>query len=359
MWDASVKHFGLRVTHSGVKTFIVLMGSGKRMAIGHFPVITLSEARSKAKHILAEKTLGRFQPQTITWNAAVEKFLENVEQNNRPRTHKEYRRVLTKYFGFGSTRLVDITRQDINGKLDRLNKTPAMKSRALTYCKTLFNWCIDERGYLEHNPCRMTAKKSPRRKRVLTDDELRQAWTAAGECGTFGMIVRLLMLTGQRRGEIAALQKSFYSHNQQTICLPSELTKNGREHCFPVGQLAQALLNFSEGSCHLLFPARGSKTKPFSGWSKSKKALEKLCPIPHWTLHDLRRTFRTNLSRLGVAPHISERLVNHVSARSEMEETYDLYRFLPEMRAAMELWEKHLQEILGELCAVVPERSAA
>lgn len=346
MWDGSTKHFGLRVYAGGVKSFILLLGSGRRVVIGQYPTITLAQARQKARLMLAEKTLGRFQPQTITWKAALDEFLEYVEANNRPRTHKEYKRALNLYFGFGTTRLVDISRQDINRKLDKLNKVPAMKSRALTYCKTFFNWCIDERGYLDHSPCRMSAKKSPRRKRVLTDDELKQVWIAAGECGAFGTIVRLLMLTGQRRGEIAAIQSKFYSRNQQTLCLPESLTKNGREHTFPLCSTAQSLL----GACtlataSLYFPARGSTNSPFNGWSKSKQALDKLCPIPHWTLHDLRRTFRTNLGKLGVAPHIAERLVNHVSARSEMEETYDLWKYLPEMRAAMEAWEAHVSAV--------------
>jgi integrase len=347
LWDGTVRHFGLRVTPAGTKSFIVLLGSGRRLAIGRYPTITLAQARLKAKTMLAEKILGRFQPQTMTWEAGLKIFLEHIERTRRPRTHKEYKRALNLYFDFGTTRLVDVTREDIGRKLDKLNAVPAMKSRALTYCKTFFNWCVKERGWLLYSPCTMTVKKSKKRKRVLTDDELRQVWIAAGECGTFGIIVRLLMLTGQRRGEIGGLRKSFYSHNEQTICLPEWQTKNGREHTFPIGVLCADILytTTTDSLTAFLFPARGKPMNPFNGWSKSKQALDKLCPIPHWTLHDLRRTFRTNLARLGVAPHIGERLVNHVSARTDMEETYDLWRYMPEMRAAMELWENHLKAI--------------
>jgi integrase len=84
-----------------------------------------------------------------------------------------------------------------------------------------------------------------------------------------------------------------------------------------------------------LFPAKGTrKLSPFNGWSKSKAALDKLANIPHWTLRDLRRTFRTNLGRLKVRPNIAERLVNHISARTEMEEVYDLHSYLPEIAAS-------------------------
>ena len=111
LWDGSTKHFGVRVYAGGQKSFIVLLGSGRRVVIGQYPTITLAQARHKARQILAEKTLGRFQPQTVTWNAALDEFLEYVEANNRARTHKEYSRALKLYFGFGTTRLVDITHQ--------------------------------------------------------------------------------------------------------------------------------------------------------------------------------------------------------------------------------------------------------
>jgi integrase len=163
------------------------------------------------------------------------------------------------------------------------------------------------------------------------------------------------MLTGQRRGEIAALKGSYYSHNQQTICLPSELTKNHREHTLPLGELSRLILTTAtEHTSAFIFSAKGKPDNSFNGWSKSKKALDKLANITPWTLHDLRRTFRTNLGRLKVRPDIAERLVNHISARTEMEETYDLHLYLDEMRDAMERWETFLTNLFeGALCGVV------
>jgi integrase len=159
--------------------------------------------------------------------------------------------------------------------------------------------------------------------------------------------VRLLILMGQRRGETAALQDLYYSDNQQTVTLPADVTKNGREHTFPVGPMAAEILARNvrkERPSSLLFQAVGSDN-PFSGWSKCKAELDKLAPIAPWTLHDLRRTFRTTLGQLKVRPDIAERLVNHVSARTDMEETYDLYTYLPEMREAMEKWEAFVQSV--------------
>jgi integrase len=295
LWDSSVRHFGLRVTPAGAKSFIVLLGSGRRRAIGRYPTITLAQARVKARQILAEKTLGRFQEQTVSWAAALDQFLAFVERKNRSRTHKEYKRALNRYFPFGTTRLAEITRDEIARRLDKLADTPAQQGRALVYCKTFFNWSV-KRGYLDRNPCTMAAMKSPSRSRTLTDDELKRVWVGAEECGQFGIIVKLLILTGQRRGEIAALRKEWICND--TITLPKEITKNAREHMFPIGRTTQFVLVSPNLGNPLIFPARGNPTKPFNGWSKSKVALDKASGVSGWALHDLRRTFATRLADL-------------------------------------------------------------
>jgi integrase len=249
------------------------------------------------------------------------------------------------YFPFGDKKLADITKRDVSDKLARLQDTPSQQKHAAVYLKIFFNWAIAEE-YLEINPLQAFKQgKSKRRKRILNDDELVAVWLAAGEIGgLFGTIVRIILLTGQRRGEIAALLETFFSHNQQTITLPATLTKNHLEHTFPVGPMAVGLItaqikSTERRNSQFLFPSRTSIDRPFNGWSKCKRELDKLAKIPGWTLHDLRRTFRSGLGRLGTRPDIAERLVNHASSRSEMEETYDLYTYLREMREAMQTWE--------------------
>ena len=126
---------------------------------------------------------------------------------------------------------------------------------------------------------------------------------------------------------------------------------------FPIGaSCATELFEILKRPVHAsgyIFSAKTNTGAPFSAWSKNKKALDQLANIPPWTLHDLRRTFRTNLGRLKVRPDIAERLVNHISARTEMEETYDLHLYLEEMRDAMEKWETFLTNLFaGALCGV-------
>ena len=382
LWDGSLKHFGLRVSQGGAKSFIVLLGSGRRQAIGRWPTISLAQARTKAKTILAERTLGRHQPQSISWKDARDNYLAAVKEKNRETTAYEYERILDKHFRFGAARLSSITKSEIVAKVDKC-KTASMRKHALVAIKIFFKWA-QRRGYLEQNPTEsLVHNKQPKRARVLSDEELCKIWRVCehrsdvaqlaqqrpytspdvGSSPTirtlpesYCIIVKLLILTGQRRGEIAALNAVYYSHNQQTICLPSEITKNHLEHTFPISSTTSNIFNTlgitdpSQPKSRLLFPAsRKKSTRPFSGWSKSKKALDQASGVTGWTLHDLRRTYRSNLGRLGVSPHIAERIVNHVSSQSDMQIVYDRYTYMPEMRQAVEKYDEWFTALIQNI----------
>jgi integrase len=357
IWDTNLAAFGCRVSQGGSKTFII---NHKKtfLTIGRYPIISLSEARTEAKRMMAEFTLGKIRPQSITYEQAVKLFLQEKGERRKARTVADHKRHLNK-LGF-KCQMADVTHQDLERKLKRLR--PSEFNHRLSCAKTFFKWAQDKR-YITDNPTvGLTPHKRPKRKRTLTDDELRAVWLATDQLtGHFKEIVRLLILMGQRRGETAALRDTYYGDNAQILCLPAEITKNGREHAFPVGPMAACALRAmaaeilarnirKERPSSLLFQAVGSDS-PFSGWSKCKAELDKLAPIAPWTLHDLRRTFRTTLGRLKVRPDIAERLVNHISARTEMEETYDLYTYLPEMREAMEMWETFVRRVCIDIPA--------
>lgn len=349
LWDGSQKHFGLRVSRGGAKSFIVLLGSGRRQTIGRFPTITLAEARSKAKRILAERTLGRHQASHVSWQAAVQKFIETCEAKNRARTHTEYARILRSYFPFSATRLSEITKQDIARNLEKLNSIPSQKGHALTVCKIFFRWALTQ-GFVELDPSagfkRLRQKKATR---ILDTDELRKVWAAATEQGhPHGTLVQLLILTGQRRGEIANLRWSWINQKERLIVLPGWAVKNGKDHTFPYGEFVASILEGipRSGTTDLLFPARVSQERPISGFSKYKQEMND--DVERWTLHSLRRLYRTTHAKIGTPPHIAERLINHASAvASDVEIIYDVWTYMPEMRAAIALWEERLALLLA------------
>ena len=182
--------------------------------------------------------------------------------------------------------------------------------RARSTLSAMFGWCVGE-GILEANPVVGTNKqsKAKSRDRVLTDDELVAVWTAA-PASDFGRIVKLLMLTGQRRDEIADLQRA--EIEDDVLALPAERTKNSRPHDVPLSPQALAVLDDQPervGREYVFGDGEGG----FTGFSSAKERLDDACGVADWTLHDLRRTMATRMADLGVQPHVIEAILNHVS----------------------------------------------
>jgi integrase len=352
-WDTTLPCFGLRVSRGGAKTFVLKLHNSRR-AIGRFPILSLSEARTEAKRLLAEKTLGKIRPQSITYPQALALFLTEKEKARRPSTVRSLRDRLSRHFPFKS-QLADISHQEFTRRLARI-KTASEHNHALAAAKTFFTWTTNRRYTTENPTLGITPRSTQSRTRVLSDDELKNIWHACSDETSelpqhFRTIVKLLMLTGQRRGEIAALHPDYIDLHQGTTCLPSHLVKNSREHLFPISALAVELL--SKALQHapdtgFIFPARGNANASFSGWSKSKVALDKLSGVTGWTLHDLRRTYASKMAALGVAPHVIERLLNHVSGTiSGVAAIYNRHHFMPEMKEAVEKYEREIARIIA------------
>jgi integrase len=364
-WDTTLPCFGLRVSRGGAKTFVLKLHNSRR-AIGRFPILSLSEARTEAKRLLAEKTLGKIRPQSITYPQALALFLAEKEKARRPSTVRSLRDRLSRHFPFKG-QLADISHQEFARRLAKI-KTASEHNHALAAAKTFFTWTTNRRYTTENPTLGITPRSTQSRARVLSDLELQSIWRACEQrqafddtaCPGFGSpipdvvkfprqfatIVQLLMLTGARRGEIASLQTSWI--NDHTITLPAAVTKNGREHMFPLTGLTLQLLSLPSQTTSLLFPARGQNDKPFNGWSKSKAALDKLSGVTGWTLHDLRRTYASKMAALGVAPHVIERLLNHVSGTiSGVAAVYNRHRYEKECREAVERYERDIARIIA------------
>ena len=213
-------------------------------------------------------------------------------------------------------RLGAVSRVTVAARLREIAKesgnTAANRARATL--SAMYAWAIGE-GLCETNPVVGTNKadEGGARDRVLSDTELAAVWYNAPD-SDYGRIVRLLMLTGQRRDEIGSLHWSEVDTDAKTITLPGSRTKNGREHVVPLSTDALAIITATsqpEGREKVFGVGDGG----FSGWSKAKAALdEKLGKsVSAWTLHDLRRTAATRMADSGVQPHVIEAVLNHVS----------------------------------------------
>lgn len=355
-WDTTTPGFGVLIGERS-KSWIVMNGARRALkVIGHFPDVSLSAARAEAKRILAAGSLAHVAARIFRFDEAFGEFLAEVEQRNRATTLRDYRRLIGKHFDFAATPLPDITPHDVLRRLDRMKETPSEQRHALVALKVFMSWC-ERRFYLTTSPCSRSQAPgaATTRERVLTDAELATVLLVARKTPyLFGPIVELLILTGQRRGEIAALRWEWIDDEAKTITLPSSITKNKRTHVFPFGDMAAIVIAAIPRLNEYVFPAardrlKGKPATIFNGWSKPKAALDKACLIAPWTLHDLRRTFATNLAALGTPIHVTEKLLNHISGTvSGVAAVYNRHAYMDEMRAGIGAWEKRLSVIVAQ-----------
>lgn len=345
--DAGLPGFGIRVSQGGTKTFVVVCGPKRqRRSIGRYPEVSLREARARAKGIQSEFALEspfeHVRPE-LGFKEARRMFLEDTAKRARARTVAEYRRLLHRHFSFDG-QLVELHRHEIVKALDLLKRTPAEQHHAFVALRTMMNWCW-KRGYVDASPMPPLTFKLNARNRVLNDNELASIWEQAEAVGyPYGSIVQLLILTGQRRGEITGLRRSWISGS--TVIFPPIAVKNGREHALPLGEWAEKVIQTLPGSTDLLFPSRVSDEKPYDGFSRAKRNFDRELGVAPYTLHDLRRTFSSNLARLGTPIHVTEKLLNHVSGSvSGVAAVYNRYSYRDEMRAAVRDYEKLLGSI--------------
>lgn len=362
--DGKLPGFGVRVSSSGAKMFYLsyrVYGRSRRLMIGRYPYVSLADARAKAHEALSalEKNT---DPQGQKTNDAgftttVGTFVEtHCKRHNRPATATETERLLRTVFvpRWHERPLETIKRGDVVAVLDALvlADTPSAANHAFAAIRKFFNWCV-ARGRLEVSPCYglgLPAKASSR-DRVLTDHELSTLWRAAGTMGyPFGTIFQLLALTGQRRGEVLGMAWRELDLKQGLWTMPGSRTKNGEAHLVPLTPAVVEILKLvPRKSPDLVFPARGMPDTPFVGTSTGKRELDATADLHDWTLHDLRRTAATGMARLGVFPHVVERILNHVSGSfGGVAGVYNRFQYVEEMRAALTLWADHIARLAAE-----------
>lgn len=367
VFDDELPGFGIRKFDSGKASYFVKFNVGRqqrRKTLGAVVRGNLKAMRLEASRILAKARLGTDVVQEAKAAAArspallgdlVPKYLAARRVEVRPKSHAEAKRYLEQHWKPLHGRSIEaVTRQDVVATIDGLEHKVAA-DRARIALSGLYGWAID-RGYCDANPTMHIRARGQRgsRTRVLTEDELIAVWRACGN-EEYGAIVRLLILTGQRRTEIGDLTWSEIDLAKRQFELPGHRTKNGRPHLVPLSDAACSILETlprREGR-DLVF---GLGAGGFGGWSKAKADLDRRIvdagkaakQMVTWTLHDLRRTFVTHVSEHGIAsPHVVEAIVNHISgAKAGVAGVYNRATYLSEKRRALDLWGAHFAALL-------------
>ena len=364
-WDSGCPGFGVKITPKGRKVFIVLYragGAGSRLrkyTIGPYGRVTLHQARGAALKIFAARTEGRdpaAEKQQARRRLVVDRVEDLVElfiteHVSKTRSAREISRLLRREVNpsWGTRSVHEIGKRQIIELVTEVaaRGTPSAANKLLKMVKAFFGWCVG-RAILDVSPANgLTAPaREKARDRVLGDDELARVLLAARRIGyPYGGIVELLALTGQRREEVAQLTWDELDIAHCTWELPASRTKNGKSHIVHLSKVAIAVLMRVPKLGKFVFSLSG--TKPFRSFSAAKRELDQLSEVKGWRLHDLRRTCVSGMARLGVAPHVADKVLNHQAGTiSGVAAVYQRHEFLVERQDALERWGAHVAGLL-------------
>ncbi len=384
VFDAEQRGLAIRVVAAGSKSYLAqyaLAGRKHRIPLGSVSAISLAAARAAAASVMGQVAQGvnpaverktaaegakvAAQRDRMTLARLVNDWKRLHLAARRPRYQSEATGTLERVFKEWWQRPAErLTRKDVVQLIDRL--PPAMARATAAYGRACYAWGA-KREAVPGNPfVSLPVQVTIKRDRVLDDTEVAKVWTAALQTAApFGPLVRLLLLTGQRRDEVCGMAWSEVSADLLTWTIPGERAKNGMPSLVPLSGPAQDMLRVQLSETRkqrsgLVFPGEGGKA-PFAGWSKAKAALDKASGVTGWRLHDLRRTVATGLQRLGVRLEVTEAVLNHVSGtRGGIVGIYQRHDWAVEKRAALEAWAAHLKAAVegadASIKVVVPMR---
>ena len=351
--DAKVPGLRLRVSSSGKKVWIVRARSKEKVVtrtLGRYPTMGLGAARTEAATVLEAISEGATDVLDRTFDELVTAWVEgHAKVRNKSWQSQERRLQAHASPALGDKKVRAIRRAEIRELIAGIDGD-VLPNRVLTVLKTVFRWAL-ENDWVEVDPTAgiRKPKVDASRDRVLSMEEIAAVWKASEWLGyPFREYVRILLLTGQRRSEIATAQWDWINLDDATMTLPASTTKNGRAHLVPLSPQAVAILEAMPkfGEAGFVFTSNG--TSPISGFTKLKTKLDRFLAdeVDDWVFHDLRRSFATHAVRLGVLEEVVGKVLNHTST-GVTSRVYALHRYEAEKREALTRWAAEVDRALN------------
>jgi integrase len=423
LWDDEVPGFGLKVTPAGGRIYVFqyrMPSPGKaramptrRLTLGKHGELTPDQARREAKRLAAQVTQGTDPRQSsidavaaraevqrqaeeksrveteLAFENVAGRWLDEYEVGRRPRSYGQAKLVINKHLmpKLAGKPLPSVTRADLQAILDSIPaRQQASRRTVYAYASIFFGWAHG-RGDIDDNPLSaMTKPKTVQaRDRVLADDELATIWHATGQLrAPFGEFYRVLLLTGQRREEVAGMDWAELDRASATWIIPGNRTKNGVAHIVPLAPTVLdeldrlSLMRQEKAADDAPDAKRWPKGGPvmsirggvsLSCFSQAKRKLDDAIvevrknagPIGHWRIHDLRRTLATGFQRLGIRFEVTEAVLNHLSgSKGGVAGIYQRHDWADEKRTALETWARHVAAVVKaeKKTNVVPIRAS-
>lgn len=394
-WDDRLPGFGLKVTPAGGKVYLyryriarrgqASQTAPKKYTIGRHGELTPDQARKRAQELAAMVAAGtdpreqeaellaakdeaarkRQERERVEADLAFTRLADlwlqhyELEKGRRPSSVNMAEMVVRRHLkpALGTKPMPHIEYADLQAVIDAIPvQQRAMRRNVFAYASVLFNWAM-KRRYVSANPLlSMDKPEAPAaRDRVLEDAELLSVWTASESLSApWGPLYRLLILTGQRKSEVAGACWAELDRGAGVWTIPAHRAKNGSAHIVPLSKAAIAELDGLAGGRE--WPQNGyvlttTGRNSISGFSKAKRALDDTIAaahdggtLPDWRVHDLRRTVATGLQRLGVRFEVTEAVLNHVSgAKGGVAGVYQRHDWAAEKRSALEAWSAHVE----------------
>jgi integrase len=348
--DPEMPSHYIRVTPVGAKSFCVVVrdrdGKQRWITTGPYPAYNIGQARKRAGEIIRSIREGRDQPDSFAAVAANWRKLHCEARGLRSiRAIDRFISHMTR--AWAGRDFASIGRGDVAKLMDKVEHENGTRQAnyILQTFSSMANWyAAREDTYRSPIVKGMRRGTPPKRDRILSDDELREVWRLAESNGKYGAIIRLALLTGQRREKIGSMKWDDLDGDVWTIA--TEAREKGNAGKLVLPDLAMDIINAQERhvSNPYVFPGKTERSH-FCWWSEAKATLDaKLPPMPHWTIHDLRRTARSLMSRAGIRPDISERVLGHVIAG--VEGIYDRHQYREEKAQALRALAGLLENIL-------------
>jgi integrase len=383
VFDTDPAQLCLRITSKGAKSFAVRLRvkgqdkhiRGTRPIGGTLDGGELTEMRDWARDCLKKAKLGidpnvearqRLREQrrqaANTFRAIAEEYVCEYMEAEKLKSIAEHRRIIGKYVNpfrsellvgtFGDTPIADIRKDDVRALLKQVEGShgPYMRNRTLAAVRRVFNWAMEEMDAVTATPIsRHMAREETSRTKTLEDEEIKAILNASDALGwPYGPFYRLLLLTGQRRGETARMKWDDVDLKKGEWIIPASETKNGAEHLVPLSDTAVALLSSVPRPAEPKGPHIFTTTDgeiPINGFTVAKRRLDRASGITGWRVHDIRRTVRTRLAKIKIPDSIAERVLNHLPGG--IVRVYNIHDYAEEKREALDLWAAHLRDIVA------------